>query len=102
MVLHDSETVLPIQFAVIAFLLQKQQQGIPLPKHLPLPLKSLLPVRQPEPPRNVWCLTEKKIIELKEMWGNECDKNGRMTVKTAKGIINSTCKSQPITRQMYV
>lgn len=101
MVLGSEETVLPIQFAVIAFLLQKHQQGVSLPKHLPLPLRSLLPARPVESSKNVWEIPDKKLVELKELWSSSCNKHNQMTHRTAKGLILSICKHQPTCRQMY-
>ena len=48
-------------FAVIAFILQKVQQGIAIPKRIPSPLKAILP---PAPTRSMWDLNEKKVDEL--------------------------------------
>ena len=102
MVTPSSTTILPIQFAVIAFLLQKQQQGIALPKHLPLPLRSLLPVKPTETSHTTWELTDKKLLELQDLWNSSCNKNNQITFKTAKSIIQTTCKNPATTRQMYL
>ena len=100
MVMDSTEQVTPIQFAVIAFILQKQQQGVVLPRRLPLPLRSLLPARQVDVSRNIWELSEKKLNELQELWSSSCNKKNQITLRTAKSIISSICKNPSVCRQM--
>ena len=41
----DAPMLSRLEFAVVVFMLKKIQQGAAVPKHLPLPLRSLLPRR---------------------------------------------------------
>ena len=85
-------------FAVSMFILQKFQQGIPLPKRIPHPLKALLP---PAPLRSVWDLNEKKIAELETLWNQVSEGRSTIPAKTGREAIQKVCKKATVMRQMY-
>ena len=84
-------------FAVSMFILQKFQQGIPLPKRLPHPLKAMLPVA---PTRSVWELNEKKIDELESIWSSLSAGETEVPAKTGREAIQKVCKKPAVARQM--
>lgn len=85
-------------FAVIAFILQKVQQGIAIPKRIPSPLKAILP---PAPTRSMWDLNEKKVDELTKVWEATCKGKSVIPTKEGKAAIQKVCKKVPIANQMY-
>lgn len=93
----DSPVLTSKEFAVVAFLLQRYQQGVKLPRHLPLPLRSLLPVTSST--QNLWQLTEKKKKELHEQWEKETQQN-EMTQQRLKNAINEVAHNMTVTKQM--
>lgn len=86
-------------FAVSTFILQKFQQGIPLPKRIPHPLKALLPAA---PARSVWELSEKKIDELESIWSSLSAGKSTIPAKTGREAIQKVCKKAAVARQMCV
>ena len=85
-------------FAVIAFILQKVQQGIAIPKRIPSPLKAILP---PAPARSIWDLNEKKIDELTKVWEVTCKGKSVIPTKEGKAAMQKICKKTPIVNKMY-
>ena len=94
--MSDSPVLTPKEFAVVAFLLQRYQQGVSLPRHLPLPLRSLLPVSSTP---NLWQLSEKKKKELHEQWEKET-RHGEMTQQQLKNAVNEVAHNMNVTKQM--
>lgn len=91
----------PIEFAVIVFILKKIQQGASLPKHLPLPLRGLLPKKVvAAPAKKMWDLNEKKIEEIGALWDSVAKGKDKIGVKSAKTELSQICKNPSICRQM--
>ena len=99
------------QFAVLAFLLQRYQQGSPLPRHLPMALRSVLP---PRGPRSTWSMSSAKEEELRELWRevikkekgkkgtkNDDDDDGVVSVNGLKNQVMMITKNASTTRKMY-
>ena len=99
----DAPTLSRLEFAVVVFVLKKIQQGAAVPKHLPLPLRSLLPRRAVTAPpvRRVWEITEKKEKELTALWERACKGKETVSVKTARTELGQICKNPATCRQMW-
>ena len=99
----EESTFTANQFAVLAFLLQRYQQGTTLPRHLPMPLRSLLP---PRGPRSLWTMTPGKEHELGELWQTVMEKQGKekqekMMLSVLKTEMTNLTKNASTTRKMY-
>lgn len=90
------------EFAVVMFMLKKIQQGAAVPKHLPLPLRSVLPQHVTLPPvRRVWEMTKKKEEELVELWTGVSKGKEAVSAKTARAELAKVCKNPATCRQMW-
>ena len=92
-----------LEFAVVVFMLKKIQQGAAVPKHLPLPLRSLLPRRTVTAPpvRRVWEITAKKEKELEAVWTRVSKGKETVAAKTARAELGQVCKNPATCRQMW-
>ena len=99
----DAPTLSRLEFAVVVFMLKKIQQGAAVPKHLPLPLRSLLPRRTVTAPpvRRVWEITAKKEKELEAVWTRVSKGKETVAAKTARAELGQVCKNPATCRQMW-
>ena len=93
----SANTLSPREFAVLAFLLQKVQQGVALPRHLPLPLRSLLPAPQPV---SVWAMTPKALTEVQASWSHAAKGASQVSVEVLRRALSGVVKNKASVRQM--
>lgn len=94
----SSNALSPREFAVLAFLLQKVQQGVSLPRHLPLPLRSLLPAPQPV---SVWTMTPKALTEAQASWSRAAKGASEVSVEVLRRTLTGVVKNKATVRQMW-
>lgn len=99
----DTPMLSRLEFAVVVFMLKKIQQGAAVPKHLPLPLRSLLPRRTVTalPVRRVWEITAKKEKELEAVWTRVSKGKETVAAKIARSELGQVCKNPATCRQMW-